>query len=90
MAAGVKWMPGCGQPPGRSSSFLQANKKQIIHPTSCLTVGHTHRSLLDFCTASLFRTMSFEVLSESASHQQSLRSNGSFDLDPLGVDQSCI
>lgn len=53
-----------------------------------LNVGHIRKSLLDFCFASLFRTTSFEALSESASRQQSECSDGSSDLDPLGVDQS--
>lgn len=44
--------------------------------------------MLDFCFASLLRTTCFEVLSESTNRQQSQCSNASFDLDPLGVDQS--
>lgn len=71
------------QPPGRPCCFLL--------PTNftCLPVGHIHHSLLDFCFASLFpEQRSLKWLSESANRQQSLQSNSSFDLDPLGIDQS--
>lgn len=47
-------------------------------------------ALLDFCFACLFRTTSFEVLSESTNRQQSRCNNGSFDLKPLGVDRSWV
>lgn len=70
--------------------FLQANRKQITHPTSHVSLVHIHKSMLDFCLASLFRTTSFEVLSESTNRQQSRRSNASFDLVPLGVDRSGV
>lgn len=50
-------------------------------------------TLAGACRVSVFASLSseqrpFEVLSESANHQQSQRSKGSFDLDPPGVDQS--
>lgn len=50
------------QPPGRPLSTA-----------SHVSLVHIHKSLLYFFFASLFRTTSFEVLSESTNRQQSRR-----------------
>ncbi len=59
----------------------------LFSTVSRVSLAHIHKSLLDVCFAFLFRTTSFEVLSESTNRQQSRRSRESFDLDPLGVEQ---
>lgn len=67
------------QPPSRPFLFSTASHVSLVH---------IHQSILDLDLASLLRTTSSEVLSESTNRQHSRHSSGSFDLDPLGVDQS--